>query len=530
MWRVLSRIGGSALRTRTPGLWAALLLAPALALAATPAAAPAPAPKGATTGQAPAPTVAPATPGAPAADTPVHVETTLEGDSVKLGERVTLVVTLTYPADAQVHFPGRPFVGKRVRLAGNIQAREQKDTTVVERNTLTLVPVRTGKAKIPAIEVPYVLKDGTAGTATSEAQRVVVGSLLASQNDPSLKPARPPVPYEQWNWWLIWGSAALGVALLAAVVTLVAVRLYAKHLRGLAPPPPPRPAHEVAYERLATLKEKGLPNLGMAKEFYLELTEIAREYFGNRYAIGALGETSTELVDALERIEPQGLGMEELRVFLGDADLVKFAKRTPDKVEMDSALVQAQLFVDRTREEARERQAAKEPAKPVVVEAPITKRAFGFLIDLVLYSLVSLILLVAMRSTGKGWLVWLDLGLLLVFLLLRDMPAVGSPGKALAGLRVLASEGDGFAPLGARILRNVPNLLLIGGQVAELLWSAYDPHHRRIGDRIAKTRVADSRPGQGEAAAIAGIVACALALAFTTWVLPVQILHVTAGG
>lgn len=485
-------------------------LLPALALAADP-------PPG-------APAAADAA--APAVDVPVKVETTVEAASPKVGDRITLVATLTYPADAQVHFPGRPFVGKRMRLAGNVQAREKQGDLVVERNTLTLVPVRVGKAKIPAVEIPYVLKDGTAGTVSTASQRVSIGSLLANENDPTLKPARAPVPYEQWNWWLIWGSAALGVALLAAVVTLVAVRLYAKHLRGQEPPPPPRPAHEVAYERLGALKAKELPALGHFKEFYLELTEIIREYFGNRYAIGALGETSTELIEALDRIRPAGLGMDELRIFLGDADLVKFAKRTPEKAEMDTALVVAQLFVDRTREEARERQPEKEPARPTVIEAGVSKRIFGFLIDLVLYSLVSLILLVAMRSTGKAWLLWLDLGLLLVFLLLRDLPAVGSPGKALAGLRIVAADGDGYAPLGARILRNVPNLLLVGGQVAELLWSAYDPDHRRIGDRIAGTRVADVRPAQGEAAAIAGSVACALALAFTTWVLPVQLLHV----
>lgn len=482
-------------------------------------------------------TAAPAPPAPEAAaapaTSPVKVETAFDAaamERVVVGDRVPLVITVTYPADAQVHFPGRPFVGKRARLGGNTQAREPKGDSVVEHNTLTIVPVRTGKMRIPAIEVPYVLKDGTAGTVSTEPQRLVVSSLLASETDPALKAPRTPVPYEQWNWWLIWGVAAAGIALLAAAATLVAVRLYARHLRGLAPPPPPRPAHEVAYERLAALRLEGLPQLGLFKEFYLALTEIVREYFGNRYSIGALGETSTELIVALEARETPGLSMEEVRVFLGDADLVKFAKRTPERDEMDTALVQAQLFVDRTREEARERQVQKVTAAPKVVEASLLKRAFGFLIDLVLYSVVSLILLVAMRQTGKGWIAWLDLGLLLVFLLLRDMPVIGSPGKALAGLRVLGREGTDPATLGARILRNVPNLLLIGGQVAELLWSAYDPDRRRIGDRIAGTRVADMRPEQGDAAAIAGAVACVAALVFTTYVLPVHILHVGLGG
>jgi uncharacterized RDD family membrane protein YckC len=450
-------------------------------------------------------------------------------DKPKVGDQVPVVVTVRSPKGTRINFPNKPFVGKNARLAGNTVAVEDEGGEAVERHTLTVVPVRSGKVKIPAIEVPFVDAAGNASSASSEPLRLVVGSRLANEVDPELEPARDPRPFEQWNWWLIWGLTAAGIALVAAAVTLVAVRIYAKRFANLAPPAPPRPAHEVAYERLFALRAADLPAQGRFKEFYLDLTEIIREYFGNRYGIQALGETSTELLDALQRIRPVGLGMEEVRVFLGDADLVKFAKRTPELAEMETALVQAQLFVDRTREEARERQEPKPaPTERVVAAAP-AKRIFAFLIDLVLYSIVSTILLVAMKQTGKSWFLWLDLGLLLLFVLLRDLPSIGSPGKALAGLKV-ARGSEPSLPVGAgdRVLRNVPHAVLLAGQVAETLWMAYDPERRRIGDRWSDTQVIDQRPEQGEATAMAGAFACALTLAFMLYVLPVHVLHLLA--
>ena len=469
-----------------------------------------------------------------AATSPVTVAASLaETGSIHIGDRIPLTLTLTYPEAVKVHFPGKPFVGKNVRLAGNKVAREAgADGQVRETHTLLLVPMRDGKQKVPAIEIPYIDADGTAGTISTEPLRIVVRSRLANETDPALKGRTPPVPYEQWNWWLIWGLTGLGVALLAAATTLVAVRIYVRRFRAAASVPPPRPAHEIAYERLSSLREERLPEAGLFKQFYLALSEIVREYFGNRYRILALGETSTELIEALERLQPKALSLEEVRMFLWDSDLVKFAKRTPTREEMDTALVQAQLFVDRTREEARERQEArKEERKHEVVAAGTIKRVFAFLVDLLLYSVVSTLFLVAIKSTGKGWIGWIDLGAFGAFLLLRDLPGIGSPGKALTGLRVVSGGGEADAHVGAgdRIRRNVPHLLLLAGQVAEILWMAYDPEHRRMGDRWAGTQVADRRPEQSEATAVAGAVACVAGLAFMVYVLPVHLLHLGIG-
>jgi len=66
--------------------------------------------------------------------------------------------------------------------------------------------------------------------------------------------------------------------------------------------PPPRPAHEIAFEQLALLKEKKLWQQGLIKQYYSEATEIFRRYLENRYAMQAMEETTDEILAGLRKL------------------------------------------------------------------------------------------------------------------------------------------------------------------------------------------------------------------------------------
>jgi hypothetical protein len=295
-------------------------------------------------------------------------------------------------------------------------------------------------------------------------------------------------------------------------LALLAVKILGPRLRGALPPPPPRPAHEIAYERLAALREQGLSEAGAFKDFYLELSEIVRQYFGNRYDIPALGETSTELLEVLRKLRPKGIQLEEVEAFLGESDLVKFAKLTPSRNDMEAALVSAQLFVDRTREEARERQ-EKKPDAPKLPAAPLNKRVFGAMLDATIAAVLGTIPLVIAERTGAAWVAWLAAAVTFAYVLLRDLPRRGSIGKMLAGTELAPAAPRQPEPsAGHRIRRNLSLAIPLAGAVAEVVWVSSDPEKLRMGDRWARTRVVDSRPDQGQGTALAGSVGCALVL------------------
>jgi hypothetical protein len=118
--------------------------------------------------------------------------------------------------------------------------------------------------------------------------------------------------------------------------------------KPLPPPPPPRPAEEIAFEKLGALKRSNLLTEGQIKEFHVRLSEAVREYIGNRYRFDSLEMSSEELIQAIRRINMSRAEYELILDFLGETDLVKFAKALPSVHESEDLLTQSFGFVERT--------------------------------------------------------------------------------------------------------------------------------------------------------------------------------------
>lgn len=142
-------------------------------------------------------------------------------------------------------------------------------------------------------------------------------------------------------------AAVLAVALLAAIVKAVGFFLKRKkesNARELKP-------YEAAYKKLKALKEKDLIEKGLIKEFYIELSDIARRYLEGRFTLKAPEMTTEEFLAKLR--ESDALNREHkklLKIFLSRCDLVKFAKYGPDRSEINSSFESAKKLVEETRE------------------------------------------------------------------------------------------------------------------------------------------------------------------------------------
>jgi hypothetical protein len=110
-----------------------------------------------------------------------------------------------------------------------------------------------------------------------------------------------------------------------------------------------RPAHVLAMEQLAILREKKLWQQGRIKEYYSELTEILRRYFEDRYGLMALEETTDEILLGLRGLDLRTAVSGEVEEVLRRADLVKFAKHKPVMAEHEQTLTRAYSIVEKTR-------------------------------------------------------------------------------------------------------------------------------------------------------------------------------------
>ena len=88
---------------------------------------------------------------------------------------------------------------------------------------------------------------------------------------------------------------------------------------------------------------------GKHKEYYSALTDILRTYIDGHFGVGAMEMTSDEIIEAMRSVElPQKSAM-DLTEILREADLVKFAKATPEAEENEAAFTAAWDFVEQTR-------------------------------------------------------------------------------------------------------------------------------------------------------------------------------------
>ena len=110
-----------------------------------------------------------------------------------------------------------------------------------------------------------------------------------------------------------------------------------------------KPAHVIALNKLNGLKEEELWQKGQIKEYQSKLTFAIREYLENRYDIQALESTTDEISRELKKQDFGGDDEMALKEILQVADLVKFAKGTPDVSVHERFLDKAVNFVNKTK-------------------------------------------------------------------------------------------------------------------------------------------------------------------------------------
>ncbi|MGB1103022.1 MAG: hypothetical protein ACPG21_05285 [Crocinitomicaceae bacterium] len=109
------------------------------------------------------------------------------------------------------------------------------------------------------------------------------------------------------------------------------------------------PAHIMALTILNRLKEKEEWKSPQKKKYYSELTDTVRLYLENRFSIRAMEQTTREILLHLNHANISEEDKLYLRKILQEADMVKFAKFTPDDIDAFNYLQKSIDFVNRTK-------------------------------------------------------------------------------------------------------------------------------------------------------------------------------------
>ncbi len=276
----------------------------------------------------------------------VRIDLSIKPDSLTVGDKFLYINKVEIPEGFHIKpLPPGDQLGEASVLSEIIPLVGQDSDAAAYACTLAVY--KTGAYAIPSLTFALTDSLGEVREISGDSLPVRVNSVLpadsvaaaASDIADIRDPYRLPAPI--WPYILL----PLGILLVG----------YASHIlynrfRKIPeiPREPPSPPWEIAFAKLDALKKNRHYEFGRIKQFYFELSLIAREYIERRYGFPAVESTTFELEreSRLEEIETNLYG--RLFEFFNRADIAKFAKGTPSRDDADCDLAFAYEFVRRT--------------------------------------------------------------------------------------------------------------------------------------------------------------------------------------
>jgi ABC-type multidrug transport system fused ATPase/permease subunit len=276
----------------------------------------------------------------------------LDQSAIRIGDQTKLRLTVYQRATEQFSFPilADTLAGKLqiLKSAAQDTIRDPNDPQkITVTKSLIITGFDAGTYTIPSFDFK-----GRTGIIKTDALQLVVQSVKVDTTKAIFdikQPLAVSYTFSDWfrdNWQLVL-FPFLGMLLIATAVYYWIKRK--KDLPVKEVVVPGLPAHTIALNQLAALKDKKLWQQDQVKEYYSELTEVLREYLEKRYAIRTHEKTTEEIIAALHRADITAENKAALHQLLALADMVKFAKEKPVAVENERSIEDAMLFVSATR-------------------------------------------------------------------------------------------------------------------------------------------------------------------------------------
>ncbi|TDO84137.1 hypothetical protein EV143_101582 [Flavobacterium chryseum] len=256
-----------------------------------------------------------------------QVETSIDTTKNKIGAEFKLTLKTVVSSKSKVVFPKLKNIGPlEVIQSYPIDTVKKNDTyELIKKYGLTQFD--TGKFTIPSIKILIDKQPFLSDSIRVEVANVKVDTLQQKMYD--IKDITA-VDNGIGDWWIYVLIVVIILGIGAFVYWYVKKRQHKKIEEEVYKTP-----IEKATSLLNNLEQKELVQKGEIKEYYSELTDIARNYIEEAIHIPAMESTTSELIQAIRTastkkkmtLTPETV--ENLERVLRQADLVKFAKSKP---------------------------------------------------------------------------------------------------------------------------------------------------------------------------------------------------------
>jgi hypothetical protein len=257
------------------------------------------------------------------------VNASLSSAEILIGDEVTLTLQLSYPPNFRLQSIG---LGVLEQL-DSIEVKNIAPANTASRNpmvnvsqTLTLTSFDEGIYDIPPMPITFSQQGETVSIQTRPLQLKVNTIPISPTDSIGLQPIkdiiREPLKLQDV---LPYVGLFVGLMMIGLAIWFFLNRKKFQAAKEIPAPPPPAP-HELAEQRIASLRAADYLKKGEFKTYQTQISYILREYLEGRYQVPALEATTFDLLKKLPQIDlPKGW-FEPLEQLLQKSDMVKFAK------------------------------------------------------------------------------------------------------------------------------------------------------------------------------------------------------------
>ncbi len=272
------------------------------------------------------------------------VETKIDKKIIKIGAQFNLTLKTTVDTLSTVVFPNTKSFGKLEVIRNYLIDTVRKDSKYELIKRYGLTQFDSGRYVIPKMTVLINKKTFLSDSISVDVKDVLVDTLKQKMYD--IKPISQ-VKNPSSNWW----KYILGILLLVGIGVLV-YYLLKKYQKKKAEELVFKTPIEKAIGMLKILETKQLWQKGEIKNYYSELTDIARDYIEEVIEIPAKESTTSELIASLrkasndKKLKFTKQSLSNLENVLKQADLVKFAKVQPsdNQIEEDYKRIEKSII------------------------------------------------------------------------------------------------------------------------------------------------------------------------------------------
>ncbi|MBD3271112.1 MAG: hypothetical protein GF384_01075 [Elusimicrobia bacterium] len=284
------------------------------------------------------------------AEVMVRIQMAVEPEEITIGDVFTLSIEVfTEPGvELQDFDPAQQLSAFEIKDFST-QGPKRKSGKDYRHYTYQLSTFLSGTYTIEPFVVSYTTPQGTTDTIESSPLTVTVKPVTPKEGEGDdirdiKKIQRLPV-----NPWVITGII-LFIGLCVAGWALYYIRKKRLAQSLVKAYEQTLPAHTIALNRLQELIGLNLVQEGKIKEFYILLSEVIRQYLARRYGMQVMDKTTMELYkDLRESYETKKVST-QIKNFLDQCDLVKFARYVPDQNTIDQDIHNARVLIEHTKE------------------------------------------------------------------------------------------------------------------------------------------------------------------------------------